>query len=231
MRGQFEEYTQWAYGERGVRRFLHVGDMLDGAYKFSFSEQNVRGFEDQCDYAIEHLPRLEGATWTCILGNHDETFDVNGLNVERAINERFRSAGRTDVEFIGARGAYVRLLAPGQKRGTIVELWHPKGGAAYAISYKLQNHIRDYAVGAKPDIALQGHTHQAMYFEQRGVHAFVCGCWQGGKSAFGRSIGGAPSIGSWVIEYEVTEDETIRTLTPSWRRYYEGESPRTVAMS
>lgn len=247
MRAEFEDFCRYAYHERGVRRFLQVGDMIDGAYKFSFQEQSVRGFEDQCDYAIANLPGdfgleggvpyvrdglyLPGATWTCILGNHDETFDQNGINVERAMNERFHRAGRTDVEFVGTRGAYVRLLAQGQKRGTIVELWHPKGGAAYAKSYKLQNHIRDYGVGQKPDILAQGHTHQSMYLPERGVHAFVCGCWQGGKSAFGRSIGGAPAIGSWIVEYGVTEHETLRDVTMSWRAYYEGESPRTVEMS
>lgn len=226
----FKDFYDSAY-EAGCRTFIQVGDILDGVYRFSIWEQSHRGFEEQVDATIEGLPSKPDARWVAILGNHDETFERDsGISVVRAANDRFRAAGRDDFEFVGSRGAYLRLKHPGAKRGVVVELWHPSGKPAYALSYKMQNHIRDYAVGAKPDILAVGHWHQSCYFTNRGVHAFSCGCWQGGKSAYGRSLGGSPAIGSWLLEYSLTADETIREITPAWRAYYEGETPRDVEL-
>lgn len=231
LEGPFRDFCDEAY-ERGVRTFVQVGDLLDGVYRFSIWEQRERGFEEQIKRAVEVVPQYADARWLWILGNHDETFERDsGLSVMNAANQEFQAAGRTDVECVGSRGAYVRLVGPGERRGLIVEAWHPKGQPAYALSYKMQNHIRDYRVGMKPDILAVGHWHQQCYFETRGVHAFSCGTWQGGKSSFGKSIGGSPSIGSWIVEYGLTETETLRDVRPTWRAYYEFEEPRRVEMS
>ncbi len=231
MKGEFLDFIGNAY-ERGVRTFPCVGDLLDGVYSFSIYEQSHRGFEEQVQAAIEELPRLEGAYWPWILGNHDETFESkSGMSVISAANAMFRDAGRTDVECVGSRGKILRLKAPGEKRGVSLELWHPKKGAGYALTYAMQNHIRDYPVGRKPDILAVGHWHTAAYFNSRGVHAFACGCWQGGGSSFGKSLGGAPAIGSWIVEYSLTEAGTVREVNPSWRSYYEYEDEHLVQVT
>jgi hypothetical protein len=80
-------------------------------------------------------------------------------------------------------------------------------------------------------LACQNMTgHRQMYFTTRGVHAFASGCWQGGQSSFGKSLGGAPDIGSWIIEYTLTEGGTVRSVKPEWVAYYETETVRSVEL-
>lgn len=230
LRSQFLDFVHKCY-EEGVRMFACVGDMIDGVYRHSVWEQSERGLEAQADALVDVIPNLPGAVWPWIKGNHDETFEAeSGMDVGRVLDDRFAARGRKDVMCVGSRGAYIRLRAPEEKRGTIVELWHPKKGPGYALTYAMQNHIRDYAVNAKPDILLTGHWHQSAYFTVRGVHAMSCGAWQGGKSSYGRSLGGSPAIGSWKIRYGLTEQGTIRRFAPEWFGYYEGESPREFSM-
>lgn len=225
-----EDFVERAY-VRGVRKILCPGDLLDGVYKHSVWEQTHRGFDEQVREAARTLPRRPGLSWEFIIGNHEQTFeDSCGLDVGRAIVDTFRSEGRHDWTYHGARGAYLRLVAPGE-RGMVVEMWHPKKGTGYALSYGMQNHIRDYAVGAKPDCLLVGHWHQQCYFVSRGVHAMSCGTWQGGKSSYGRSLGGSPAIGGWVVDYATTKDGTVREFTPTWNAYYENEAARDVMMT
>lgn len=231
MRSQFQDFVHTAYKD-GVRNFLHVGDLLDGVYRHSVWEQSRRGFEEQVAEAIEVVPRLEGAYWDFIAGNHDETLgEASGLDVGRAIVQAFVAAGRNDFRYHGARGAYLRLKANDNERGLLVELWHPRDRAnAYALSYRQQKKIEKYQPGQKPDILLTGHWHQSFYFETRGVHALSCGCFQGGQSSFGKSLGGAPSIGSWIVEYAMTTKGTVRRLKPAWIGYQEVETVRDVQL-
>ena len=229
---QFKAFCEKAYA-RGARQFLQVGDLLDGVYRHSIWEQAQRGFEDQVAYALENLPKWKDATWHFIQGNHDETFgDQSGLDTGRAIVERFAAAGRKDIVYHGARGGYVRLATKKGERGLFVELWHPRGNAAaYAKSYKLQRKIAGYAPGTKPDCLAMGHYHQSMYFVDRGVHALGAGCWHGSGSSFGKSLGNAPDIGSWIVEYGLTKEGTVREFSPTWIGHYETETVRDISLS
>jgi predicted phosphodiesterase len=231
MGPQFQDFCDKAHA-RGVRQFLHVGDLLDGNYRHSVWEQSHRGFEEQVAYAIEHLPRYDGASWHFIQGNHDETLgEHSGLEVGVATVQAFNAAGRRDLHYHGARGAYLRLRAPGEARGMLVELWHPRDkSSAYAKSYRLQKHVEKYAPGQKPDVVAAGHWHQCFFMPVRGVNAFSTGCWQGGQSSFGKSLGGAPDIGSWIVEYSLTPGGTVRTIKPEWVGYHEVETVRDVGL-
>ena len=217
---------------RGVRLILGPGDILDGVYRHSRWEESHHGYQDQANYAVEVMPRLPGLKYVMISGNHDQTFEeATGIDVVQSLPMAFRSAGRTDFEMVGARGAYLRLMPPGSRgRGVVVELWHPGKGTAYALSYKLQKHVEGYAVGQKPDMVFAGHWHQQCYFTTRGVHAFSSGTWHGGMSPFGKMLGGAPSIGGWEIEVKLTKQGTVREVSPTWHAYYEKEQVRTVEL-
>lgn len=231
LKDQFLDFIHRGY-EKGIRLCLVPGDILDGCYRHSRWEESHHGFDAQSRYAAEVMPRLPGLTYVGITGNHDETFETDaGLSVVNALPQVFRDAGRQDFSLVGARGGYLHLVSPGNKRGAFVELWHPGKGCAYALSYKLQKHIENYAVGQKPDMVFAGHWHQQCYFTQRGVHAFSSGTWHGGQSAFGRMLGGAPSIGGWFVDYRQTEDGTLREVSPTWNAYYERESPRAVQLA
>jgi predicted phosphodiesterase len=220
LRRQLRDFVEHAHA-RGVRHVLSPGDWLDGVYRHSLYEQSHRGFDEQAQDALESLPHLPGLTYHFIDGNHDDTLsDAIGMESGRALVERFAASGRHDLRFYGRRGAYLRLF------GARIELWHPRSGKSYALSYQLQNHIRDYAVGQKPDVLLAGHWHIWTYFEQRGVHALACGTFQGGGSAYGRSLGGAPSMGGTLLSWELTDHGTIRRFAVERSAYYEQEHVR-----
>jgi len=231
MGPQFQDFCRIAY-KRGVRQFLHVGDLLDGVYSHSIWEQSARGFEEQTALAIRELPQWPDAQWHFIQGNHDETFgERSGLDAGRAIEQAFRAAGRTDLIYHGARGAYLRLKATDERRGLLVHLWHPRDRAsAYAKSYRQQKRVEAYPPGAKPDCLASGHWHQSMYLPIRGVHAISAGCWQGSQSSFGKSLAGSPDIGSWIIRYAMTPGGTVRRFAPEWLGYQEVETVREVGL-
>ncbi len=228
MRPEFVHFVHLAY-ERGVRTILGPGDILDGVYKHSQWEEYAHGFDEQAEDAAAVFPKLPGLQYVMISGNHDQTHEVSsGLDVCKALVDVFRRHGREDLIMLGSRGATLDLIADGDTRGLRVELWHPLGGGAYALSYKLQRKIESYAVGAKPDVLLAGHWHQQCYFTQRGIHAMSCGTFHGGSSPFGRALGTTPAIGGWVVEYAQTPDGTVRHYRPEWIAFFENECVREV---
>jgi UDP-2,3-diacylglucosamine pyrophosphatase LpxH len=234
LEDQLRDFIIRAHKEDGVRQFFLPGDNLDGCYRHSKWEEAQHGFTPQAERMAKVLPskKQDGVDvrYAGIIGNHDETFEKDsGLDVCRATEDVFRRAGRDDLQLYGARGAYLRY-APKGGRGVLVELWHPLGGGAYAVSYKLQRHVEEYGIGQKADILLTGHWHQQCYIVRRGVHAFSCGTFHGGGSSFGKALGGAQAIGGWVIRYRQTKEGTIRDLTPTWRGYYETERIRNMGL-
>lgn len=230
LRDQFCDFVTRCY-DAGARVCLVPGDILDGCYRHSRWEESHHGFQEQADEAAKVFPRLPGLVYEGIPGNHDQTFETeSGMDVGRALVDVFRAHGRDDLRLHRARGAYLRLRSPGVKRGLLVELWHPLGGGSYALSYKMQKHVEAYAPGQKPDVLLTGHWHQSCYFTTRGVHALSCGTWHGGKSPFGKALGGAPAIGGWLLRWSQTKDGTVREFSPTWHGYFEQEDVRSVGL-
>ncbi len=228
----FVDFVKRAYDD-GARTIFLPGDNIDGCYHHSRWEESHHGFYEQAKRMEEVFPRLPGLRYVGIIGNHEETFEKeSGLSVVKALNDTFRTAGRSDLELLGARGAYIRFGAgkKDQKRGVLVELWHPMGGGAYALSYRMQKHVEGYAVGAKPDFLFVGHWHQQCYFTARGVHAFSSGTFHGGGGSFSKALGGTQAIGGWVVRYGQTKDGTVRDVQPTWRGYFESEQVRDLGL-
>jgi hypothetical protein len=208
----------------GARIIAIPGDMIDGCYDHSRFEWSHAGLEDQVDYALEQLPRHVGLNYVCITGNHDDTFwSKTGVNVGRYIESTAAAMGRKDLQFFGQRSAFVDLY------GVRTHLWHPKGGGSYARSYKLQKKLESYSPGEKPKVLLMGHFHQFAYLHERGVHAIMCPTFQGGGSAFGKSLIGPPSIGGLILRWRRAENGTIRTFSVEKITYYEREPSHEIA--
>ena len=230
LRPQLLDFIDRAYAS-GVRRIICPGDILDGCYRHGRWELTKHGFQEQAEDFLINLPARDGLRYDAITGNHDQTFEDNsGIQVHTTLNDMFAAVGRTDFKCHGARGAYLRLRAPGERRGLLVEMWHPLKGLAYALPYKLQKHVEGYAPGQKPDALFTGHYHQSCYAVIRGVHAFTCGTFQGGGSSFGKALGGAPTIGGWNVAYSLTPGGTVRHLATEWTSYYERETVREVGL-
>jgi len=220
LRPQLKDSIQWMY-DLGVRLILHCGDAVDGCYKHGRFELTHHGLDDQTDDLFEILLQKPGLRYFAIGGNHDETFTADtGVDTGEHVTARFMRYGRNDLRFIGTRGAYLNIA------GTLFHLWHPGKGTAYALSYKLQKQVENYAPGNKHLVLLAGHWHRYCHITPRGVQAFSCCAFQGSGSAFSKSLGGSPDLGCMIIEYSLTADGTIRELFDRRRTYFEREVRR-----
>jgi predicted phosphodiesterase len=222
LRNELRDFIEYAYAQ-GVRDILHPGDVLDGMYKHGLWEVSHPGLEAQVQDLFETLPRKPGLTYHCITGNHDGTFaEASGVDVGEYVTNAFRKRGRDDIRFYGNRGAFLRI------RGITVHLWHPRSGSSYAKSYGIQKHIEKYSSGEKPHVLLCGHWHVFCHVYERGVHGIACPTFQGGGSAFSKSLGGAPAIGGLILSWEITKHGTMRGFSLEKRSYFEDEKPREV---
>lgn len=232
LRAQLRDFVEYAYHERGVREILHPGDVLDGNYKKNgqIYECSHVGLDAQIEDLYETLPQLPGLTYHAITGNHDETLWADtGHDTGHAIERYFRHPPdgrkpRNDLKFYGNRGAHLMM------RGIRVHLWHPRSGKSYARTYHLQKLATLYAGGEKPQLTLAGHWHVSAYCVERGIHMIACPTFQGGGSAFGKSLGGAPEIGGLVLGWTLTEHGTIRDFTYERRAYFEVEGPQSLGL-
>jgi len=223
LRAQLAEFIHYAYAQ-GVREVLHAGDVIDGDYAHARFEMSHVGLEDQLRDLHETLPQLPGLTYHAIAGNHDFTFtERSGINTGRSISRYFRDHGRDDFTSYGDRSAFMRI------HGALVHLWHPRAGGAYARSYHLQKRVEAYAGGEKPQILLAGHWHMFCHVFERGIHAIACPTFQGGGSAFSKSLGGSPAIGGLILSWELTRDSTMRAFSIESRNYFEREGVTAVA--
>lgn len=206
LREQFTAFVRHAY-EQGVRDFFCPGDMIEGCYRHAAFERSSESLDDQQTEFLDALPELAGLRVFFIDGNHDFTFtEKTGVEAGRNMMRLARERGRTDLTFFGSRGALI------QYGDTRIELWHPKKGAAYALSYQLQNKIRDTDPARLPHILLCGHVHQYVKFRRSNVWAFYAGTFQHGDAPYGRSIGGDVSMGGTIIRWRIDEDNVVRTL-------------------
>jgi predicted phosphodiesterase len=221
LREQLREFILYAYSQ-GVREILHPGDILDGQYRHGIYEVSHVGIEEQTRDLFETLPCLPGLNYRAITGNHDFTFtEASGIEVGPFIENYFRQRGRTDFHCYGNRGAFLRV------GGVVVHLWHPRSGVPYARSYGVQKQIEKYSV-VKPQILLTGHWHIFNLCTERGVQGIACPTFQGGGSAFGKSIGGSPAIGGLILSWDLTEHGTMRSFILEKRAYFEVEKPVQV---
>ena len=222
LRDQLKEFVHYAY-DQGVREILHPGDVVDGMYRHGVFEVSHVGLDEQARDLFETLPQLPGLNYRCITGNHDFTFTENsGVDVGHFLSNYFRKRGRDDLHFYGNRGAFLKI------KGAIIHLWHPRSGVSYARSYAIQKHIEKYSSGEKPNILLCGHWHVYCHVYERGVHGIACPTFQGGGSAFSKSLGGAPAIGGMVLSWDLTEHGTLRSFIHEYRAYFEVEKPQII---
>lgn len=224
LREYITDFIDYAYS-KGVREVLVPGDIVDGNYiRHGLFELSHVGLDNQADDLATNLPRKKGLTYHAITGNHDLTFtEQNGVDVGKYFENMFVERGRRDLKFYGNRGAFLKM------RGAIIHMWHPMGGGSYARSYKLQKRVENYSSGEKPHILLAGHWHVYCHVYERGVHAMACPTFQGGGSAFGKAIGGAPAIGGMILSWDLTAHGTMRNFAHEYRAYFEKEKPQQVA--
>ena len=202
----------WFHSE-GVKTVFHCGDMTEGVQMRKGHEHEVHkhGADAQIDWTVDQYPYIKGITTHLISGNHDAAHMKNGgVDVCRRIGER-----REDINYIGADAArfVVKRAATDGDRDIKVDMLHPDGGAAYALSYKPQKIIEQIEGGSKPDLLLIGHFHKAFTLPAyRGISCVLAGCTQR-QTSFMRRNGLAAHVGVHIIEIRVMDGQKIMSST------------------
>lgn len=196
------------FQREGITEVYNTGDLTEGenmrpghAY-----ECYVHGADDYVDEVVKNYPFYNDINTNFIIGNHDTSFVKHvGMNIGKSIN-----SARKDMQYLGLGQAYIQLT-PNCK----LELRHPGGGSAYAISYKPQKMVDSMSGGEKPNILALGHYHKAEYLFYRNVHIFQTGTTQA-QSNFMRDMGLAAHMGYWIITAHVTEEGEVRRIVPEF---------------
>lgn len=195
---------------RGITTVLHCGDMVDGDYRNKRPahpyELFVHGFDEQAEYIITHYPYVEGMTTYFIDGSHDQTHYLNG----GATVGTWVSKIRDDLKYLGC-DRYIYMA--GSKKNVKIEMYHPGGGSAKALSYNPQEYINNMAPGEKPRLLLQGHYHKSYFMFYRNVHAIEVPCFMD-KSGFIIKRGMSNIVGCYFITMYVNKNGEIQYFIP-----------------
>lgn len=225
----------------GVQDVLHSGDLTDGPGNRSFPghadevEFDCQNAEQLVEYTIAHYPRRPGLATHFIASSksHDgwelratgrsiPDMIVDGFTVDTIGAQGWEHrtvAGREDMRFLGYDSA---ILGVGPEGATRIQLVHPDGGTAYALSYQPQKWAESLEGGTKPDVALLGHYHKLNWIRERNIQVLTgeCMCWQTPFMARKRI---AAHVGFFILDLTLDADGTVRSFLPREFPFFFGE--------
>jgi len=182
-------------------------------YAGQIQELFLYTFDDQVRYIISELPSLKSHKPTYfITGDHDlDWYKQGGRDIGEAVADK-----RDDYIYCGSTGAY--LVLPNGKK--FAYLHHPRGGCAYAKSYRAQKWIEAVAPDNKPQIYLNGHYHSVcMYGFIRNVHWLSTGCLQS-QTPFLTAQGTEVINAFCVVTICLDDKGSIVKLLPDYHYFY-----------
>jgi hypothetical protein len=103
-----------------------------------------------------------------------------------------------------------------------MELLHPDGGQAYALSYKAQRYINNLNPQDVPDIMVWGHYHTTYYMHYRNVNFIQAGCFRG-YVRITTDEGLKPIASIKVGDKVLTHKDRYRKVTNVFKRKYKGK--------
>ena len=200
------------FKSEGISLVFNPGDLSEGEKMRPGHEYEcyVHGADAHVDEIVKNYPRREGILTKYILGNHDLSFIKHiGMDISRQIDDR-----RRDMSCLGQERAFVDLTP-----NCRLDLSHPSGGSAYALSYKIQKMIDAMSGGEKPQILIVGHLHKCEYLFYRNIHCLQAGTTQA-QSGFMQRMGLAAHMGYWIVEARVNDSGQINRFKPEWFPFY-----------
>jgi len=202
------------FNKEKVDFVLHGGDICEGLYTSRpghVFELDEIGADAQVDCAIGELSEIKAPIFA-ITGNHTwNTFwKMSGYDVGRRFEENI-----PNFNYLGNADGTVEL-----DRGVKIQMLHPDGGTAYAISYRTQKIIESIEGGKKPDIMHVGHFHKAEYLFYRNVHAFQNGCLQS-QTPFMKGKHIPAHKGFWIIRATLGRNRGVVKINPTFHPAYD----------
>lgn len=200
--------------DKGIDTVLHFGDVLDGDYHNRPEHQYAlfrQGASRQLEYIVNYYPKVEGVDTYFITGTHDQTHAKNGGLFMGPAIERLRP----DLHFMGDDKG---IFSPKESPKTIEEMYHPGGGCASSLSYKMQKYIDKMEPGCKPNILGSGHFHQSHMMAYRNVIAFLIPCLTA-KTNFAIRQGLENTMGAYFVDMYVNQRGEIEMLEFEEKRF------------
>ena len=188
--------------KEGVEHLYGCGDVTAGNNVYRGQLRDLRNgcitADSQATLAADDFASA-GLPIDFILGNHDDKWLKDfGFDVGKAI-EKAAAGSKHPVKYLGSGGARVTL---GKKTNSpcVLDLLHPGGGTAYALSYRLQKIVESYTGGDKPHIVAVGHFHKAEEIPHlRNMMAIQPGCFEW-QTPFMRSRAIEAHVAGCVVE-------------------------------
>lgn len=200
--------------DKGITTVLHFGDVLDGDYHNRPEHQYAlfrQGASRQLEYIVNYYPKVEGVDTYFITGTHDQTHAKNGGLFMGPAIERLRP----DLHFMGDDKG---VFNPKESPKTVEEMYHPGGGCASSLSYKMQKYIDKMEPGCKPNILGSGHFHQSHMMAYRNVIAFLIPCLTA-KTNFAIRQGLENTMGAYFVDMYVNQKGEIEMLEFEEKRF------------
>ncbi len=206
------EYLCKGFQDSGAEFIVHSGDFTDGENMHRGQQNHLRvhGVMRVLDMIANEFPNVGIPTYF-ITGNHDATFyKQNGVELGVLI-EKYRE----DLHYIGEHKTEMGFegnLNLGPKKKTVVKLFHPGKGTAYAQSYQPQKIIEGFKGDEKPNVVLVGHYHKMDYLFTRNVHSFQVGTTED-QSEWMRTKGIHAHVGGILIDLFMKDDGSVDRLS------------------
>jgi hypothetical protein len=207
----------------GIEIVLHAGDVIDGMRVYKGQEfellPNGRSWPEQRDMFADVAPRTKNIITYFITGNHDHSFKkLIGL----LAGDEFQRV-RPDWKHLGQDTAAITFKTK-SGQSFMIQLLHPNGGVAYALSYRLQKIIESLSGGQKPNMMVVGHYHKSLYVPgYRNVEGFYPGTFQSQTPLMVQQSSIA-QVGGWIISVTLGDKKKLTSRIQSeWIGFFEAQ--------
>jgi hypothetical protein len=207
------EYAAKVAKRRKVDFVLDGGDQCDGFYRDRpghVFELNLLGADEQVEAVVNDYSQFGDIPILGITGNHTRNtfFNNAGYEIGKRLEERI-----PNFTFLGPDNGEIEL-AYGHKINVI----HPDGGTAYALSYRPQKIAESLEGGTKPNILLISHYHKAEYLFYRNIHILQTGCLES-QTDFMKGKSLAAMKGFFVVRADLNKGGITRFVPEFYPAY------------
>lgn len=193
--------------KNGVKYILTPGDVMAGmnVYRGQIHDVYAYSSKEQEDSVLLNLPF--GFEWYLLGGNHDYSFISKGGGHNPLL---VLETKRDDIHYVGYDDVNLPIL-----NGISAKLWHPCGGSAYSISYRLQKGIEQLAFAELTAISktndqpqvrfvFAGHLHIQMQAMFGPIMGMQCGSFEG-RTNYLKKLGLYPIIGGYIVKVSINK--------------------------
>ena len=214
--------------DSGVRDIIVPGDINAGhkVYRGQELDSVSERPDDQTAITETYCSRYDDLRYHIMGGNHDYSFiKEGGHNALKALCEK-----RDDFLYYGYDLVTVRLT-----ENVDALVWHPRGGQAYAMSYRSQKMIEQVAFEQLMEVIKKNVTPKVRFLFVGHWHGILMGYAKGpiwiqhsgafeGQTNLSRQMGVFPELAAVILEGKITKDRNIiRDLTTRCLRFTEIE--------